>query len=153
MGWRAHGNPVFRNLHGVSREMARTPLLELHSLASLPYICVWPKANPIGTFTVPCWRSFGVHPSRPALTLVESGVYGRTRNPMYVGGVLVMLGCAFVFALDWLPLLVVVSLVILHFGIVVPEEVYLERKFGHRYGRYKSRVPRYFGPFRKGGGN
>jgi len=87
-----------------------------------------------------------VHPVRPALALVETGVFRWTRNPIYLGGSFIVLGCAFLFALDWLPLLFGGSLVILHFGIILPEEIYLERKFGDRYRLYKSRVPRYLGP-------
>jgi protein-S-isoprenylcysteine O-methyltransferase Ste14 len=54
-----------------------------------------------------------------------------------------MLGIAFVFALDWLVLLIVPSLLILHFGVVRREEQYLERKFGEQYRQYKLQVPRY----------
>ena len=88
-----------------------------------------------------------VHPARPALALVERGVYRWTRNPLYLGGSFAMFGCAFLFRLDWLPMLFVIALALLHFGIIIPEEVYLERKFGETYLRYKSRTPRYFGPF------
>jgi protein-S-isoprenylcysteine O-methyltransferase Ste14 len=56
---------------------------------------------------------------------------------------LVMLGIAFVFALDWLLLLILPSLLILHFGVVRREEQYLERKFGDRYRLYKLHVSRY----------
>jgi len=87
-----------------------------------------------------------VHPARPALALVETGIFRWTRNPIYVGGSFVILGCAFLFGLDWLPFLLGGSLVILHFGIILPEEIYLERKFGDLYRLYKSRVPRYLGP-------
>ena len=65
---------------------------------------------------------------------------------MYVGGGPLMIGLAIVFALDWLPLLMVPSGSLLHFGIVRREEDYLERKFGEEYRRYKARVPRYVGP-------
>ena len=44
-----------------------------------------------------------------------------------------MLGIALAFALDWLLLLILPSLLILHFGVVRREEEYLERKFGDRY--------------------
>lgn len=86
-----------------------------------------------------------IRPSQPALSLVESGVYRWTRNPFYVGGSLAMIGCGFLFGLDWLPLLVVPSLAILHFGIILPEEAYLENRFGDAYKNYKSKVLRYIG--------
>jgi protein-S-isoprenylcysteine O-methyltransferase Ste14 len=54
-----------------------------------------------------------------------------------------LLGIALVFALDWVPLLYVPSLLLLHFGIIRREERYLERKFGDDYLTYKARVGRY----------
>jgi protein-S-isoprenylcysteine O-methyltransferase Ste14 len=86
-----------------------------------------------------------VLPSRPALELVENGVFRWTRNPMYVGGSIALLACALLFALDWLPLLAIVSFVALHFAIIRREEAYLERAFGARYLQYKARTPRYLG--------
>ena len=86
-----------------------------------------------------------VQTSRPSLVLVDTGIYGWTRNPMYVGGSLAMFGVAFLFTLDWLPLFFPVSLAVLHFGIIKREERYLEAKFGEEYLRYAARVPRYLG--------
>jgi protein-S-isoprenylcysteine O-methyltransferase Ste14 len=84
-----------------------------------------------------------VSPLRPTTALATGGIFRWTRNPLYTGGTLVMLGIAFVFALDWLVLLLVPSLLVLHFGVVRPEEQYLERKFGDAYRQYRSSVARY----------
>jgi protein-S-isoprenylcysteine O-methyltransferase Ste14 len=86
-----------------------------------------------------------VLPSRPATALITGGIYRWTRNPMYTGGAPVMVGIAIIFALDWLPLLMIPSWLTLHYGVVRREEEYLERIFGHDYRRYRTRVPRYFG--------
>jgi protein-S-isoprenylcysteine O-methyltransferase Ste14 len=84
-----------------------------------------------------------VNPRKPAVTLATEGIYQWTRNPMYVGGGPLMIGLAIVFALDWLPLLMVPAAFVLHFGIVRREEQYLIGKFGEEYRRYCARVPRY----------
>lgn len=84
-----------------------------------------------------------VSPLLPTTVLATQGIFGWTRNPLYSGGTLVMLGIALVFALDWLLVLILPSLLILHFGVVRREEQYLERKFGDRYRLYKLHVPRY----------
>ena len=84
-----------------------------------------------------------VSPLRPTTALATEGIYNWTRNPLYTGGTLVMLGVALIFALDWLVLLIVPSAFILHFGVVRREEQYLERKFGDQYRQYKLQVPRY----------
>ena len=46
-----------------------------------------------------------VSPLRPTTALATNGVYEWTRNPLYTGGTAVMIGVAFIFALDWLVLL------------------------------------------------
>jgi protein-S-isoprenylcysteine O-methyltransferase Ste14 len=84
-----------------------------------------------------------VNPSQPTTALVTEGVFGRTRNPLYVGVSVALCGIALIFALDWIWLLIVPSCVILHFAVVRREESYLEGKFGEAYRRYKERVPRY----------
>jgi protein-S-isoprenylcysteine O-methyltransferase Ste14 len=86
-------------------------------------------------------------PSQPTLALATSGMFTWTRNPMYVGGSLALLGIAIGFALDWVILLLVVSLPLVHCGIILREERYLERKFGEEYRRYKTKVPRYWWRF------
>ena len=86
-------------------------------------------------------------PSLPTLTLATTGMFTWTRNPMYVGGSLALLGIAVGFALDWVLLLLVASLPLVHYGIILREERYLERKFGDEYRRYKTKVPRYWWRF------
>jgi len=88
-----------------------------------------------------------VRPSQPTLALATKGIFTWTRNPMYVGGSLALLGMGIGFALDWVILLLVVSLPLLHYGIILREEHYLERKFGDEYRRYKTNVPRYWWRF------
>lgn len=84
-----------------------------------------------------------VHPGRPALHLVESGPFRLSRNPMYLGGNLVLLGLGLVFRLYWIPLLMPVLIAICHRGVILREEAYLERKFGQTYINYKTRVRRW----------
>jgi len=86
-------------------------------------------------------------PSEPTLVLATTGVFTWTRNSMYVGGSLALLGIAIGFAIDWVLLLIVVSLPLVHFGIIVREERYSERKLGDEYRRYKAKVPRYWRRF------
>jgi protein-S-isoprenylcysteine O-methyltransferase Ste14 len=90
-----------------------------------------------------------VRPSQPTLALATSGMFTWSRNPMYVGGGLALLGVAIGFALDWVLLLLVVSLPLVHYGIILREDRYLERKFGDEYRRYKTKVPRYWWRFKK----
>ena len=84
-----------------------------------------------------------VRPDQPALSLVSHGVFAHLRNPMYVGASIGALGLALLLALDWIVLLMVPALLVLHYGVVKREERYLEAKFGDSYRRYKESVPRY----------
>jgi len=84
-----------------------------------------------------------VVPGEPATALVTAGPYRFTRNPIYIGFVLVYFGLSIVLTSMWVLLLLFPTLVILHRGVVKREEAYLERKFGDAYRAYKARVPRW----------
>lgn len=87
------------------------------------------------------------NPAKPSVLIVRNGPYRFTRNPMYLALCLIQTGIGFLLN-DWITLLFVVPLaLILHFGVILPEERYLEAKFGEVYRAYSARVPRYFGPF------
>ena len=87
-----------------------------------------------------------VNPTRPdtSSTVVDTGIYARTRNPMYVGMHLILLAWAF-----WLmngAAAIVESIFVLYINRfqIQPEERTLMAHFGERYGRYVSRVPRWW---------
>lgn len=108
-------------------------------------------------FLVGCWvavsamRTFhrvgtNVDVRKPALALATTDIYTKTRNPMYESLALLLLALAIGFASDWTALLIVPWALVMHFGVVLREERYLEQKFGDDYRRYKQRVPRYGWP-------
>ena len=74
-----------------------------------------------------------MNPLLPTLALATDGIFRFTRNPMYVGGMMVLAGIALFLALDWLVLLMIPAAFVLHHGIVSREEQYLLRKFGDEY--------------------
>jgi len=80
--------------------------------------------------------------ARPA-ALVTDGPYHHTRNPMYLAGVLMLLG------LDALlgsatPLLVLpLWMVLMRARFIRPEEALLARTFGQAYAAYRTRVRRW----------
>jgi protein-S-isoprenylcysteine O-methyltransferase Ste14 len=87
-----------------------------------------------------------ISPLAPTTVLVTEGVFSWTRNPFYTGGTLAMLGLAFLLDIDWLLVLAIPSAVLLHFGVVKPEETYLTARFGDAYRHYEEAVPRYLWP-------
>jgi protein-S-isoprenylcysteine O-methyltransferase Ste14 len=84
-----------------------------------------------------------VPPWQPALALATDGVYRWLRNPMYVGLGLIVAGIGIALGSDWTLLLLVPAAWLLHVGVVLREERYLEAKFGDDYRRFKASVPRY----------
>src|SRR5215510_11011900 len=71
-----------------------------------------------------------IPPNLPTTTLVADGIYGRTRNPLYLGTTLVYLGLSVAAGSLWAIVLVVALLWVINVGGVAREERYLERKFG-----------------------
>jgi protein-S-isoprenylcysteine O-methyltransferase Ste14 len=82
-------------------------------------------------------------PYFPSSVLAVGNIYSRTRNPMYQGMVTLVLGFGVLMRSDWTILLLIPSVLIVHYGVVMREERYLEKKFGAEYRRYKKEVPRY----------
>lgn len=75
--------------------------------------------------------------------IVSSGVFRFTRNPIYLGMVLLCVGIAFLVNSLWILCLAVPLAFILQKGVIEREEAYLERKFGEKYLRYKASVRRW----------
>ncbi|MEP0357093.1 MAG: isoprenylcysteine carboxylmethyltransferase family protein [Paraglaciecola sp.] len=84
-------------------------------------------------------------PHKPHNTnhLVSTGIYGFTRNPMYLGMALVLL--AAILKLGDLLGLVNLPIFVLYLTYfqVKPEERAIEKRFGEEYNRYKSKVRRW----------
>jgi protein-S-isoprenylcysteine O-methyltransferase Ste14 len=83
------------------------------------------------------------NPAQPSTTIVTSGPYRYSRNPMYVSLTLIFLGLALTVNSGWLILMGVPVLVLMHVGVICREERYLEAKFGQVYLDYKSSVRRW----------
>ena len=79
----------------------------------------------------------------PTTTIVESGPYRFTRNPIYLGMFLGLIGLAIAFDNLWLLMMLAPFALVIRYGVVAREEAYLERKFGDVYRGYRSRVRRW----------
>ena len=78
-----------------------------------------------------------------AKDLVTGGLYAHTRNPMYVGNVLILAGLA-VASNSWLCLAVLIPLyVFVCVAIVAAEERYLRERFSADFEAYCRDVPRW----------
>lgn len=84
-----------------------------------------------------------VLPTRPSTTIVSTGPFLFTRNPIYLGVILGYVGGALLLNLSWPLVTLIPAAGILHCGVVLREEAYLEAKFGDQYRAYKSTVRRW----------
>lgn len=99
----------------------------------------------LGLWPVLLFRGSGqsVDPRKPTPSLVERGPYRFTRNPMYLQMVLACLGFAVILLNGWIMILTPVVAYLLQRLAIIPEEAYLERKFGGAYVAYTRRVRRW----------
>jgi protein-S-isoprenylcysteine O-methyltransferase Ste14 len=84
-----------------------------------------------------------LNPHGSAKQLVTSGIYRFTRNPIYLGFLLMVIGIPLNSGLYWGMLLAPFYVLMIHRLIIRHEEAYLERKFGKAYTSYTSRVRRW----------
>jgi protein-S-isoprenylcysteine O-methyltransferase Ste14 len=78
------------------------------------------------------------HPDK----LITTGVFALSRNPIYVGFALVLVGQFLVFP-NWVPLAYLVGGVLLFHRQVLREEDFMRRHYGDEYEQYCARVRRY----------
>ena len=99
----------------------------------------------LGLWSVLVMRRTGQseNPWKPTTEIVERGPYRLTRNPMYLQMVLICIGVAVGLANLWILVLTPACAWVLQTFAVLPEERYLERKFGAAYRAYKRRVRRW----------
>src|ERR1700730_5244051 len=84
--------------------------------------------------------------ANPRPRFVTLGVFRKSRNPVYLGMLLLCAGVAFLANSLWILVLVLPLAIILQKGVIEPEESYLEKKFGDKYLRYKAKVRRWIKP-------
>ena len=101
-------------------------------------------------------REFAQHgqptdPGRPTSSIVRTGVFSASRNPIYLGAACVLAGIALAFDLPWVLLLLLPALIACHFVLIEPEEKYLSARFGQEYRAYCASVPRWIGLTRRPG--
>ncbi len=82
-------------------------------------------------------------PTAPATTIVSQGPYRFSRNPMYLGMAGLLAGLGVLLGGVSFAAGLVVFLVVIHFGVVLPDERYLESLHGETYRQYKRQVRRW----------
>jgi protein-S-isoprenylcysteine O-methyltransferase Ste14 len=146
--------PVVVNPFVIYLGLAAAAIL-LQRILPLPFVSL-STARVLGAFLIALNFIFGLpalrgmlqaktspDPSRPSTALVLSGNYRFTRNPMYIGLTLAFAGSLTFIQVSWGLLFVPLVVWLITTWVIVPEEKYLENKFGEEYLQYKSSVRRW----------
>ena len=75
--------------------------------------------------------------------LVTSGVFRFSRNPMYLGMLLFLLGAAIIFNIIGGLIISILFIFYMNFFQIIPEEKALENLFGKNYRNYRKTVRRW----------
>jgi protein-S-isoprenylcysteine O-methyltransferase Ste14 len=84
-------------------------------------------------------------PGHPTSQVVKTSAFAITRNPLYLASIIILLGISLAFNILWALVPLVVSTIICHYVLIVPEENYLMAKFGEEYRDYMATVHRWLG--------
>ena len=82
-------------------------------------------------------------PNRSTESLVTSGFYRLTRNPMYLGAMLAFLGLTFLNQSFWVLIGTILIFLYLNNYIISREEAYMTKKYGKDYESFCRRVRRW----------
>ena len=80
---------------------------------------------------------------KPTARLVIRGPYRFSRNPIYTGMVILLVGMGFSRDSWWFLAIAVATALLLRWGVILREEAYLVGKFGDEYREYANRVRRW----------
>ena len=99
----------------------------------------------LGVWSVLLFKKGGQSPNpwKKTPSIENRGPYRITRNPMYLQMVLICIGLAILLMNWWILIFTPLVAWLLHRFAILPEEAYLEQKFGEEYLDYKKRVRRW----------
>lgn len=84
-----------------------------------------------------------LNPHGSVRSVVSTGIYRFTRNPIYLGMVLMLIGFPLAFGNVWGIPLTLAFVPLMNKLVIEREEAYLAKKFGEGYTGYQSRVRRW----------
>ena len=131
--------------YGIDRWLLPLPFLPADFPAVLVGVTIWLLGFALAFVAVMQFRRAGtdVRTETPTEKIVDSGVFARSRNPIYLGAHMGTVGAAIALDSLWVLATLVPFYLVIRHGVVAREEAYLERKFGQAYLDYKARVRRW----------
>ena len=80
---------------------------------------------------------------KPSTGIVTDGAFCFSRNPTYLSLTLLYVGVALMLDSHWILMMCVPAAALTHWGVVLREERYLEKKFREEYRTYAQKVRRW----------
>jgi protein-S-isoprenylcysteine O-methyltransferase Ste14 len=84
-----------------------------------------------------------VKPYEPSTTLITSGIYKYSRNPMYLGMIMILIGVALLMGSLTPYSIVLIFIITIDRHFIRPEEEMLNRQFGRAWAEYRNNVRRW----------
>ena len=84
-----------------------------------------------------------IRPNKPTSTILTDGLFGFSRNPIYLSFLVVQLAVALILNSYWIMITMPLTLAGLDLYVIRREEKYLSRKFGQEYEDYRASVRRW----------
>lgn len=81
-------------------------------------------------------------------TLNTTGMYSITRNPLYLGNLLIIIGVTIFIQVWWFALVVLIGFWIYYERIIFAEEEFLRKKFGNLFLEWAIKTPAFFPRFK-----
>lgn len=132
LGWRVYSIPLFPgSIPPITYRMLGYVLILIGVLFAAWGMMTFARAHT------------AIIPHKPASSLVDTGPYRFTRNPMYTGMTIAYLGVAVHMNSAWAILFLPVVLFLLYRFVIRREERYLSEAFGETYAAYRARVKRW----------
>ena len=82
-------------------------------------------------------------PTSSTTQIISKSIYKYTRNPMYLAMLILQIGIGMSLSMVHIIFFVIFTYVVLKYYVILPEEKYLEKKFGTQYLVYKKTVRRW----------
>ena len=117
--------------------------LKLFDLPWLKHILGWSLLLAGSLLAAWAAMAFKVMDFSKPTSIIDSGPYHFSRNPMYIAWTMLYLGTAMVVNTWWLLIFLPALVAFTHYRVVRQEERALEQKFGNEYREYTGRVRRY----------
>lgn len=117
-------------------------------LSDLLFAAGWLAVAGMVAIEISAFRTLKRHnttfrPDRVSAHLVTDGAFSFTRNPIYFGNTLLMIGIGLITGSLWFLILAVVAAFTTQKLAIEPEERHLQARFGKKYVDYTKRVRRW----------